>query len=112
MAVSGSIYCVKHCKDRQRQLDLQRGTRTERGYSNRWLRAAKLFLAEYPLCAECERQGRVCAATLVDHIIPHRGDRDLFWDQANWQPLCASCHGVKTAGEDGGFGNRIRGGVG
>jgi 5-methylcytosine-specific restriction endonuclease McrA len=28
----------------------------------------------------------------VDHIIPHRGDKRLFWHRANWQPLCAPCH--------------------
>jgi 5-methylcytosine-specific restriction endonuclease McrA len=32
------------------------------------------------------------AATVVDHIIPHKGDRKLFWSRANWQPLCVSCH--------------------
>ena len=29
---------------------------------------------------------------LVDHIKPHKGDLNLFWDQDNWQPLCKSCH--------------------
>jgi 5-methylcytosine-specific restriction endonuclease McrA len=27
-------------------------------------------------------------ATIVDHIKPHRGDQNLFWDQTNWQALC------------------------
>nr|WP_307877464.1 MULTISPECIES: HNH endonuclease [unclassified Rhizobium] len=31
-------------------------------------------------------------ASVVDHIIPHRGDQALFWHHANWQPLCAPCH--------------------
>ena len=35
----------------------------------------------------------------VDHIIPHRGDMQLFWDVANWQGLCKSCHSKKTAQE-------------
>ncbi|PAU94052.1 HNH endonuclease, partial [Paracoccus salipaludis] len=42
----------------------------------------------------------------VDHVVPHRGDPERFWDQDGWQPLCASCHSRKTAAEDGGFGNR------
>ncbi|WP_309242099.1 HNH endonuclease [Paenibacillus sp. S150] len=37
--------------------------------------------------------------------MPHKGDMELFWNEANWQPLCASCHGIKTAKEDGGYGN-------
>lgn len=46
----------------------------------------------------------VRAATEVDHIIPHRGDQQLFWDTNNWQGLCKPCHSRKTAQEDGGFG--------
>ncbi|TIL42278.1 MAG: HNH endonuclease, partial [Mesorhizobium sp.] len=35
--------------------------------------------------------GRV--ADMVDHIKPHRGDKRLFWDRANWQPMAMSpCH--------------------
>ena len=37
-------------------------------------------------------------ATVVDHIVPHRGDHALFWDEQNWQPLCKSCHDKKTGG--------------
>lgn len=29
---------------------------------------------------------------LVDHIDPHRGDMKKFWDSANWQSLCKTCH--------------------
>ena len=32
------------------------------------------------------------AATVVDHIKPHKGDYDLFWDESNWQSLCKHCH--------------------
>ena len=33
---------------------------------------------------------------LLDHIIPHRGDQRLFWDQTNWESLCKGCHDKKT----------------
>lgn len=68
----------------------------ERGYDARWRRARRLHLAEHPLCAECERQGITTAATVVDHIVPHRGDERLFWNTANWQSLCKTCHDAKT----------------
>ena len=45
-------------------------------------------------------EGKYTRATVVDHIIPHRGDRILFWDQNNWQPLCKPCHDRKTGEED------------
>jgi 5-methylcytosine-specific restriction protein A len=50
-------------------------------------------------------KGKVVGATVVDHIIPHKGDMGLFWDKANWQSLCKPCHDSKTRLEDGGFGN-------
>jgi 5-methylcytosine-specific restriction endonuclease McrA len=34
----------------------------------------------------------VTAATVVDHIVPHRGNEALFWSIDNWQPLCQPCH--------------------
>lgn len=36
-------------------------------------------------------------AIVVDHVRPHRGDMVLFWDVANWQSLCLSCHNRKSA---------------
>jgi len=53
-----------------------------------------------PLCVMCAAEGRYTKATVVDHIKPHRGDRKLFWDRANWQPLCKAHHDKKTGLED------------
>jgi 5-methylcytosine-specific restriction protein A len=50
-----------------------------------------------PWCVECSLNGKSVLATVVDHIRPHRGDRRLFWDRANWQGLCKRCHDAKTA---------------
>jgi 5-methylcytosine-specific restriction protein A len=85
----------------RKEVDEQRGTAAERGYTWRWRNpkrtgAADRFIAANPLCAECERQGKVRAATDVDHIVPHKGDETLFWNEDNWQPLCGLCHKVKT----------------
>lgn len=105
-AQEGRLYCKEHSEQRKRESEASRmrGTRTERGYSNAWLRASKLFLMRHPLCAECARHGIATPATEVDHIIPHRGNMKLFWDRSNWQPLCHECHSRKTAMFDGGFG--------
>ena len=54
---------------------------------------------EHPLCAECLKNGVLTPATVVDHIVPHRGDHALFWDEQNWQPLCKDCHDRKTGQE-------------
>ena len=71
-----------------------------RGYDRKWQRASKAYLRKHPLCAECERNGQFVVATVVDHIVPHRGDQHLFWDENNWRPLCKSCHDRKTGRED------------
>lgn len=46
----------------------------------------------HPHCRECTKHGITRLATVVDHIIPHKGDKPLFWHRANWQPLCKPCH--------------------
>ena len=69
-------------------------------YNNaRWRKASKLHRSRQPLCVECEKQGRIKAASLVDHIVPHKGDVELFWDESNWQSLCWKCHGYKSQKE-------------
>lgn len=75
-------------------------TSNQRGYNYRWQQARERFLFANPLCVYCKAKGRVTAATVVDHIVPHRGDMDLFWDQSLWQPLCASCHSAVKQREE------------
>lgn len=103
-----SGYCEQHLKQTRKQYDDERGTANERGYDARWQRYRKSYLAEHPLCALCAEKTPpvVRAATVVDHITPHRGDQALFWEMGNHQPLCKECHNIKTATEDGAFGNR------
>jgi 5-methylcytosine-specific restriction enzyme A len=81
------------------ELDRLRPSASARGYGARWRRARRAFLTRHPLCAACQGHGRLMPATTVDHVVPHRGDQALFWDQANWQSLCRRCHDAKTARE-------------
>lgn len=92
----GQKYCEEHKKLHPEYTRSASG----RGYSSRWRRESKIFLRANPLCAECLKNGKYTQATVVDHIIPHRGDQTLFWDRQNWQPLCAECHTRKTWKED------------
>jgi 5-methylcytosine-specific restriction protein A len=78
---------------RQREHDTKRGSARQRGYNTRWEKARKTYLMRNPLCVLCQREGRVTPATVVDHIVPHKGDTKLFWDtEDNWQPLCKPHH--------------------
>ena len=109
--VRGVRYCPKHehlIKVVTRQHDERRESSAQRGYSYKWQQARKGFLAKHQLCVACLADGLVVASTDVDHIIPHKGDKDLFWTRSNWQALCHPCHSRKTATEDGGWGNTIK----
>lgn len=61
-------------------------------YSYRWQQARAGFLRKHPLCVRCHQQGMAMAATVVDHIVAHKGEMQRFWDRTNWQPLCGNCH--------------------
>jgi 5-methylcytosine-specific restriction protein A len=89
-ALSDGPYCEQHRKLYARE------TAAQRGYDGRWRKARALFLRKHPLCVGCLRAKRLTPATIIDHIVPHRGDERLFWDEANWQPLCARHHNEKT----------------
>lgn len=93
MAMQGQVFCRDHM---MWSGDRLRGGADARGYDTRWRKARKLFLQQHPLCVLCQEEGKVVPATVVDHIIPHRGDKRLFWDQTNWQSLCKNCHDKKT----------------
>lgn len=113
-------YCATHTSLVRKQSDERRGSAAERGYDSKWRKAREGYLRNHPLCecADCKSNGIVRAASVVDHIVPHKlkdaldsGDanaiaraRALFWDKSNWQPMSKPCHDRKTAREDGGFG--------
>lgn len=109
LVTSGSR-CERHAPVAKRANDERRGSSTQRGYGYAWQKARAAFLREHPLCTSCDDKGYVQAAVVVDHIVPHKGDPQLFWNRRNWQPLCKPCHDAKTAREDGGFGRAPRGG--
>lgn len=65
-----------------------------------WRKLRRAKLMESPLCEAC----RLAPSTQVDHILPHRGDQELFLDPDNLMAMCHSCHARKTLLRDGGFG--------
>ena len=96
-------FCEVHKRQERQRLDERRGSSSERGYTYRWRLARQTYLAKNPLCVMCEKEGRLTAANVIDHIIPHKGDKELFWDRSNWQSLCKRHHDIKTATEDSNF---------
>ena len=74
----------------------------QRGYTTEWDKRAKHWRTHVQkVCQQCIKEGRVSPAEVVDHIIPHKGDMRLFWNEDNWQSLCTPCHNAKSATEKG-----------
>ena len=100
-------YCDDHLI--QHKQSINKRTHSNRADYHAWYSSARWrllrinYLRLHPLCVRCDKP---TAATVVDHIMPHKGNKELFWSVDNLQPLCKRCHDVKTATEDGGFGNK------
>lgn len=120
----GERYCERHkdtgekrdaeakaraAKKRELRRVQQAGNSNERGYTYRWKKLRDRFIAQHPYCEQCFKEGKIVMATDIDHIVPHKGDRSLLYDERNLQALCHECHSRKTATEDGGFGRKVAG---
>lgn len=97
--VFDGAYCSAHKVD-QRADRLQgqkeynaRRAETDRLYSSqRWRKLSVVFRKRHPLCCECEAQGLVRVADLVDHIQPAKARPDLFFEWSNLRSLCQRHH--------------------
>jgi 5-methylcytosine-specific restriction protein A len=65
-----------------------------------WRKTRRHQLMIEPLCQQCHREGRITAATVVDHVRPC-GDDWTEFRTGEIQSLCARCHAEKTLRERG-----------
>src|SRR4051812_48913924 len=79
-----------------------------RGWYNlaRWKRLRlKVFLRDLYTCqCGCGHIEGDTSLLVGDHIIPHRGDPDLFWDEDNVQTLFKPCHDKAKQAAERAFG--------
>ena len=84
--------------------------------SAEWRRGRAEHLMREPLCRTCLAKGIVNDGSLtaagkvqedpkrrfrvVDHIVPHRGDKSVFLDRSNWQTLCPDHHDITKQREE------------
>jgi 5-methylcytosine-specific restriction enzyme A len=83
------------CKDHAAAQERTRyNADTRHWYSSSDWRILRLqVLHDDPICVDCKQR----PSTEVDHRVPHRGNRELFFDRSNVQGMCHTCHGRKTA---------------
>lgn len=92
-AIDGASKCSMHHKEFVREsFDRIRKPEYAKMYNTKaWQTLRAVHKRKSPICADCGKPGNV-----VDHIIPHKGDYNLFFDPRNLQTMCTKCHNKKT----------------
>jgi len=75
-------------RQRDRDVTWRKLYKTSRWQRLRW----KVLEQSHFTCAMCGRIEGQTAKLVADHIMPHKGDENLFWDKGNLQCLCRQCH--------------------
>lgn len=83
-------------KRRGNEYDQQRGSSTERGYDYRWQQFRLRYLAQHPLCVDCEMEGIVGPATDVHHTRKLRDHPEAKYDEDTLMVLCKKHHDLRT----------------
>ena len=92
-------FCEKHAKQRACEYERYgRDPAARKRYDGAWVKIREAQLSAHPLCAECEKAGRLTPAQLVHHVIPL--DKGGTNDPANLLSLCKACHS-RLHGRDG-----------
>ena len=78
--------------EQNREADMRRGSARKRGYTTAWDKASAGHVRNNPLCRYCDLAGQVRPSELTDHLYPHKGDQDLFWNKRYWIASCTECH--------------------
>jgi 5-methylcytosine-specific restriction enzyme A len=103
---------VAQNRERWRTVDRERSNLEIRKLyrTARWRAYRDQKRAEDPLCVECRAEGLFVTWDDLDHVVPHHGDLELFWDYDNLRGLCHRHHSAKTRREQvGGVGQGSRG---
>ena len=101
--LTDSRFCEEHSKKEAKRYErYQRDPAMKKRYGRSWKRIRDRYIAAYPLCEQCQKNGRITPAEEVHHIKPlsQGGTNDVD----NLMSLCTSCHSEITAREGGRWG--------
>jgi 5-methylcytosine-specific restriction protein A len=88
---------------RDQQAPWRRWYKTERWRALR----LRVFVRDRFTCKRCGRLESNTTLLVCDHVVPHRGDERLFWDEHNLATSCKPCHdGEKQREEQGSLHHR------
>jgi 5-methylcytosine-specific restriction protein A len=74
-------------------------TTKQRGYGADWKDLSERYRAQYPLCEDCLKEGKVTPSSEVHHIVPISDDPSLRLTWTNLVALCNNCHNVRHVAE-------------
>ncbi|MDL2317714.1 HNH endonuclease [Eubacteriales bacterium OttesenSCG-928-A19] len=102
-ALTDGRYCDKHQQLADAHYNkYRRDPETKRRYGAAWLRIRDNYIAKYPLCEQCWKDGKITPAQEVHHILPLSAGGTH--DPSNLMALCKPCHSRITALEGGRWG--------
>ena len=90
-------YCPQHQVTRK---PFENATRANQHLYNttRWRKLRREVLTRQNTCVKCGITNAELALD-IHHVIPPRGNEELFFDVDNCVPVCKSCHRVLTSSE-------------
>jgi 5-methylcytosine-specific restriction protein A len=92
--VKGSRHCDTHTQSKAPTIERQAFTAKYKTAAWESIRARQL--SANPLCAACLIDGRITAASHVDHVFPWAAIGPHAFTRNYFQSLCPQCHGIKS----------------
>jgi len=100
-SVKGSRYCETHTQSKAPTIERQAFNAQYKTAAWAAIRARQL--SGFPLCAACLIDGRITAASHVDHVFAWQTIGAQAFTRNLFQSLCPECHGVKSGLEKRGI---------
>ena len=75
----------------------RRASACRRGYDRNWRRFRRAYLAQHPLCHDCQFEGLATEAVEIHHIKKVADHPELRFERTNQLGLCKSCLSKRTA---------------
>lgn len=89
--LSHGRYCESHAKQAEHNYRrYERDPEIDKRYGRQWRRIRARYVAEHPLCKQCQKDGRLTPTQEVHHILPLSKGGTHDFD--NLMALCKPCH--------------------
>jgi 5-methylcytosine-specific restriction protein A len=93
-------YCPRHKKKQDKPFSSAIRFNETLYHTTQWRKLRATILKEQPACFKCGISGSESKLE-VHHIIPPRGNEELFFDENNLVSVCPVCHKIITNKEIG-----------